>query len=173
MMVNMVTTMFEPWGPLIVKAHRSRSGAKVIDKSTITAFWTDYSEFKNERGVYVFGLRAGRGLTPGYVGEATKSFGQEVFTNDKLAKYGRFLAEYKKGNPILFFAVLPKKRGAPNATHIGDLEDFLIQAALTKNPDLQNVQGTKQAEWGIRGVLRSGKGNPGAAAKALKSMLAL
>jgi hypothetical protein len=42
----------------------------------------------------------------------------------------------------------------------------LIQAGVAANPDnFLNIQGTKIEEWGIAGVLRSGKGKRSQAAK--------
>jgi hypothetical protein len=76
-----------------------------------------------------------------------------------------------KGTPILFFVVAPKKKGAVNSAHISLLEDYLIQTALNANPGLLNIKGTKAEEWGILGLIRSGKGKPSAAVKTLKRML--
>ena len=56
------------------------------------------------------------------------------------------------------------KKGARNLAHIVDLEDFLIQTAVSVNPDLLNIQGTAQADWGIAGVLRAGQGKRSIAA---------
>jgi len=46
---------------------------------------------------------------------------------------------------------------------IADLENFLIQVAVSKNPGLRNVRGVREKKWGIQGILRSG---PGLATKA-------
>src|ERR1700674_4784540 len=43
--------------------------------------------------------KPGKGLTPGYVGKATKSFRQEAFAHHKLTRYHQFLVEYKRGTP--------------------------------------------------------------------------
>jgi hypothetical protein len=71
----------------------------------------------------------------------------------------------------LFFVVAPMRRGAPNTAHIRELEDFLIQTALTANPYLLNVKGTKAEEWGIIGVLRAGRGKPSRAAREFKRLM--
>jgi hypothetical protein len=68
------------------------------------------------------------------------------------------LADYAKGTPVIFLVASPVKKGARNLSHIGDLEDFLIQTAVSVNPNLLNIQGTAQADWGIAGVIRAGKG---------------
>lgn len=72
---------------------------------------------------------------------------------------------------MLFFVTLPKKKGAPNASHIRELEDFLIQAGLAANPDLLNIKGTKTEEWGIAGVLRGGKGKRSNEAKQFRQIM--
>ena len=73
----------------------------------------------------------------------------------------------------MFFVVAPTKKGAPNAAHIGSLEDFLIQTGLAANPELLNVKGTKAEEWGIAGLLRARQGKPSHAARAFKQLMKL
>jgi hypothetical protein len=63
----------------------------------------------------------------------------------------------------MFLIVFPEGPGVANNKMIGDLEKFLIQVAVAKNPGLRNVRGVREARWGIRGILRSG---PGTATKA-------
>lgn len=167
-----MATTFGVQGPREVPVYQGKAGRTIIDDN-IKDFWRDNVELASRRGCYIFGVRAGKGYTPGYVGRATKSFKQEVFAYHKLNAYQQFLVDYLKGTPVFFFIVSPMKKGAPNAAHIGELEDFLIQAAVAVNPDLQNVKGTKSAEWGIQGVLRGGKGKPGPGPKELKRLLKL
>ncbi len=52
---------------------------------------------------------------------------------------------------------------------IADVETFLIQNALTKNPELSNVQGTKEEKWSITGVIRGGKAKASKATKRISS----
>lgn len=118
-------------------------------------------------------MRAGRGITPDYVGKATRTFKQEVFTNDKLAKYQRSLADYRRGIPVLFFVISQQKVGKPNASIVKELEDYLIQTALSANEHLINVHGTPRERFCIMGVLRSGSGKPSNAAKQLQTCLRL
>lgn len=146
---------------------------RTITGDNVGEFWESNPDLAESRGCYVFGIKAGRGYTPAYVGKATKTFRQEVFAAHKLAKYQQFLADYRKGTPILFFVVAPSKRGAPNHAHIKDLEDFLIQMGLAANPDLLNIKGTQMEEWGIAGVLRGGQGKPAKDAIQFKKMLKL
>ena len=119
----------------------------------------------------MFGIRAGKGLTPGYVGRAIGNFKSEAFAHHELTRYQQFLADYQKGTPILFFLVAPRKRGAFNAAHVKELERFLIQVGLTANPDLLNIKGTKAEEWGVTGVIRGGKGKPNQDAKLFRKLM--
>lgn len=164
--------VFSVHGPLDVPYYQGKA-AKAISSKDASEFWRQHSAWKKRRGCYVFSVRAGKGATPLYVGKATKSFGQEVFTNDKLAKYQHGLADYLKGTPVVYLLAAPNRKGAVNKKLISELEDFLIQNALLKNPDLLNVQGTHQAEFGISGVLRGGKGKPSAASRSFKSCIGL
>lgn len=96
-----------------------------------------------------------------------------MFTSHKLSKYQEMVCDHRKGTPVLFFLVAPLKKGKPNARHVGQLEDFLIQNAAIVNEDLLNVRGTKQQEWGVAGVLRGGKGKPSKSARAFRQMMKL
>lgn len=159
-------------GPLDVPFYQGKA-SKAISSEEAGVFWTNNPKLANRRGCYLFAIRAGGGITPLYAGKATRNFKQEVFTSDKLAKYQRALADYLKGTPVLFLLLHPKTAGAPNRALIAELEQFLIQTAVSRNPDLLNVRGTKKAEFSVKGVLRPGGGKPSHAAKALRSALQL
>ncbi|WP_136732676.1 hypothetical protein [Xanthomonas euvesicatoria] len=84
-----------------------------------------------------------------YVGVAEKqSFKQECFALHKITQYNEALAEIA-GTPSLIF--LPKmtpsgyfsKPTSRGHSDIRALESMLIGSALTKNPNLRNVKGTK------------------------------
>ena len=157
-------------GPFEVPAYRGRA-ARTISSEEARRFWDAHSDFGSRRGCYLFGIRSGGGITPIYVGKATRGFRQEVFAPHKITKYQQALADYGRGTPILLFLTAPRSRGAPNRGAIEELEEFLIQTAVSQNPELLNVKGTRRAEWAIAGVLRSGVGRPSAAARLLKTML--
>jgi hypothetical protein len=165
-----MTTNFTVSGPLEVPCYRGKAG-RTITPEDIQRFWRSHPGLAKRQGCYVFGIRAGRGFTPGYVGKATKSFQQEVFAPHKLAKYQQFLADYLKGTPILFFLIAPSKKGKVNSKHIEGLEDFLIQKAVAANPQLLNVKGTQQEEWAIQGIIRSSQGKPSMAAREFKKIM--
>lgn len=165
-------TQFICHGPYAVPTKKLNAG-RVITNSEIKSFWDQYSEIAALKGCYVFGMRAGRGVTPLYVGKATRSFKQEVFTPHKLKNYLMALATYRVGTPILFFVVYPPgRRGVVNERHIGELERFLIQQAFLANPRLMNIKHAAVPNWGIVGVLRSeNNGAPPKSARAFKAML--
>ena len=77
------------------------------------------------------------------------------------------------GTPVMFFVVHPDGRGIPNSKMIGDMEDFLIQVAVAKNPSLRNIRGVAQKAWGIQGVLRAGKGSTTKSSSQFKKAMGL
>ena len=165
-------TKFLPQGPFNVPFYRGKAGRTITDDN-VEEFWNRHRAFAGRRGCYVFGVRAGKGITPAYVGMASRAYKGEVFAPHKLARYQQLLADYGKGTPVVFFIVAPTKRGAPNVSHIKDLERFLIEVGVATNPELLNKKGTKSAEWSVVGVLRGGQGNPSRAAAAFRQMMAL
>jgi hypothetical protein len=167
-----MATTFILDGPYPVPFYRGKAGRSITDED-VRSFWKTNPNLAHRRGCYVFGVRAGRGMTPGYVGSATKTFKQEVFAPHKLNRYQQFLVEYARGTPILFFVLAPSKKGAPNATHIKELEDFLIQTGVAANSGLLNIKGTKAEEWGIAGVLRGGRGKPSKDARDFRKIMKL
>lgn len=165
-------TKFSIKGPLSVPMYKGRA-ARTITNQNVKEFWAKHPEFTRRRGCYVFGVRAGKGITPAYVGMAARGFKSEVFAPHKLAKYQQFLADYVKGTPIVFFLVVPQQKGTTNVSHVKDLERFLIEVGVATNPDLLNKRGTKAAEWSIVGLLRSGQGKPSAAATKFRRMMGI
>jgi hypothetical protein len=98
-------------------------------------------------------------LQPIYVGKAAKtSFRQETFNAGNKHKYHNGFSEYCKGRPLMFFVVRSTRKGKTSGSLIKEIEDFLIQAGVAKNPNLQNVIGTQEPRWRIKGVIRSGVG---------------
>jgi hypothetical protein len=147
---------FEVRGPFAIKYEKRKGGRTLI----FDDFWSDGAEahdLAGERGCYVFAIR-NRGLAPIYVGKATKSFKQETFNATNRHKYHSGFSEYGKGTPVMYFVVHASQRGPTNAKQIAEIEDFLIQAGVAKNSDLQNVKGAQQPLWSIKGVIRSGAG---------------
>jgi hypothetical protein len=160
---------FEVFGPSEVPVER-RKQWRTIAQRELAAFWSDNSTIGDAVGCYMFGIRTGGGIRPYYVGKATKSFRQECFTPHKLNHYNRAMADYRSGTPVMFF-VVPRSRASVSS--IGNIERFLIETGVARNPDLCNVVGTKQADWSIRGVIRSDQGGKSRNARLFKRMMAL
>lgn len=163
---------FDVHGPFDVPVYQGKNG-RIVRVEEGEALFRQHPTLKARRGCYVFGMRAGKGITPTYVGKATKTFGQECFTAHKLGKCNQTLVDYQKGTLVVFFLVAPTGKGRPATNQIGDVEDFLIQTGVAKNSRLLNVQGTKKASWTIKGVVRANKGKPSKAASSLKSAMGI
>jgi len=145
-------------GPFKI-AHEKRNGGERA--LVFKEFWKEESEasyLSSERGCYVFAIRTGGGFQPIYVGKATKTFKQEAFNPTNKHKYQDGFSDYAIGTPIMYFIVHPSKQGPTNVKYVGQIEEFLVQAGVAKNPDLQNVKGTQRPKWSIKGVIRSGVG---------------
>lgn len=159
-------------GPYVVKLKNCYAG-RLIGKAEGKQFWSDHPNLEGEVGCYVFALKASKGMKPMYIGKATKSFVQEVFTDNKKNKYNEALAGRKKGKAILFFICLAKTKGPKNLKAIDEAELFLIQAGLVANKKILNDKKTKIESWSIGGVIRSGKGKSSESAKLLVECLKL
>lgn len=75
----------------------------------------------------------------------------------------------------MVYKAFKNKEGLKTLELIEELEEFLIQSAVSINPDLLNVKGTKRAQWSIRGSVRSSPqiGKPPAPVRKFKRMLNL
>jgi hypothetical protein len=154
-------------GPHLVPLYKGKSG-RTLRSEEAKAFFAKHQSLAAKRGCYVFAMRSGGGITPVYVGKATKSFAQEIFGAHKLSKCNEALVDYEKGSLVVFMVEAPSGKRAP-AKQIALLEDFLIQTGVAVNENLLNIKGTKQAEWSIRGVIRaSSKGRPSRAVSDFK-----
>jgi len=162
---------FSVLGPFRVPFDEGKA-AKVVAARHGVTFWKAHLSVATRRGCYVFGIRAGGGATPWYVGKATKSFKQETFTPHKLSKYAEALANSLKGTPIMYLIAVEKRKGPVPKASIDEVEEFLIQVGVAANPELLNVKGTKKATWSIRGVVRT-KGKPSKAASDFKRIMKL
>jgi hypothetical protein len=141
-------------GPYVVP----RFKGKIVTHDEEKLFWEKHKKHAKRRGCYVFGIRASRGYKPGYVGKTRKTLKQEVFTDRNLNLYNRFLADREKGTPVIFFILMPVKQGKPNNKQIREVETYLINLGFTANPKILNKQDKVVPDWGIRGVVRGGKG---------------
>lgn len=163
---------FSVHGPFEVPTYHGKAG-RIVRAEEGRSFFETHPTWAKRRGCYVFAMRAGRGMTPTYVGKATRTYGQECFTADKLGKCNQTLVDYERGTLIVFLVAAPAGRGRPAEKQIQLVEDFLIQVGVAANNELLNVEGTKQAGWALTGLIRSSRGRPSEAAKDFKSIMKL
>jgi hypothetical protein len=149
-----MTAIFSVVGPFEVPVYSKNKG-HLITADCGREFCEKNHEIADLRGCYVFALRVGGGTTPYYVGRATKTFRQEVFTPEKLMKYVRCITD-NIGTPVPYMVAAERNSGVKN-NQICDLEDFLIQNALAVNPDILNMRGKSALDWGIRGVFHGAR----------------
>lgn len=163
-------TEYKVYGPYKVPVIKKPAGRRIGE---IVDFWnTKKTRRLTKRcGIYVFGMRAGRGIVPYYVGKTTNKFEFECFQPHKLDKYNEALTEYKRGRPVIFFLARPIKRGVVKEKEIGQIEDLLIQLASVRNRELLNIKGKKRPKWSIAGVIRGTQGQPSIATKSFKKMM--
>lgn len=168
--VDKVASMrtFEVKGPYVVPTDEVGSIADDLDP-----FWEEVGDIRDAKGVYVFVIRAGSGLTPIYIGKTTRGFEREAFGSHQQLHHMKGLAHYSRCTPIMFFVVASTGRGRIPHNVIDALETFLIGAGVAKNPDLRNDRKRpREPKWQIKGI-RSGKGKPSDATKAFKNALGL
>lgn len=165
---------FKVYGPF--KIPFDGNVQKKVKDSELNKFWQqgDLKKIQKKQGLYIFALQAGKGYTPWYVGKTAKQdFVKECFTTDKLNKYNKTLFKGLKGTPVMFFIARPgNKKKAPNAI-VDNMETFFIQEAKYKNSGLLNTQKAKLPEWGIDGVIRSGKGTSSKQSRGFKKLMGL
>ncbi len=147
--------------------------SKRFDDEHVDAFWESHgvASVSSKQGCYVFALSSSGGYNPWYVGKTSRSFKQEAFHSDKVKRYNSVVYKGTKGKPVMFFVA---KAGGANKIpkkQLDDLETFLIQSAIYKNPFLRNKHKTATPPWGIGGVVRSGRGKVAANARKFKTMM--
>ena len=131
-------------------------------------------------GCYIFTINAGRGRLPWYVGKAERqTFKNECYSAHKIINYTTAIAG-RKGTPELFFIPqLTRKGGFRKPTQgqngrkaIVALESLLIGMALSKNPELQNIKGTRMfRDLEVAGLINSNKKKNAHDAKMLREAM--
>ncbi|MCJ7515292.1 MAG: hypothetical protein MUO89_04920 [Dehalococcoidia bacterium] len=163
------------FGPFAIKCKKAIKG-RIIPQRSINGFWHQEgaSDCAKKQGCYVFAMQAAKGYKPWYVGKATKGFAQECFTSHKLHKYNESLALSGKGTPVLFFIAAKGTRKKVRNKYIDQLETFLIHEAYSENNEIRQKSKIKTApRWGIKGVIRGGKGKPTNVESAFATMMGL
>ena len=160
---------FYPVGPFVIE--KKTNGLIQATTEKLKEFWEnvdeEYGNLSKSCGCYVFATRAGKGITPWYIGKAEKqSFAKECFQPHKINHYNDAIAK-KAVTPLLI--LLPKstdngnysKPSSNGHNDIGILENMLIGIAIKKNPNILNIKGTKIfREMVIPGILNSPQGKP-------------
>jgi hypothetical protein len=159
---------FFPYSP--VEIPRGSNGLVAGDKDSMSSFWktvnSEIEEGLSESvGCYIFGIRAGKGILPWYVGLAEKqSFRKECFTPHKLNHYNQSIAN-RKGTPVL--TLISKwtegnRYAKPSGNGHNDirfLETMLISHCIQRNSNLQNIRDTKMIrEMVVEGLMNSSAG---------------
>jgi len=152
----------------------SNAAAKRVRPADGAEFWSyeDVQHLRQKQGCYVFAMQLAKGYTPWYVGKASKGFYQEIFEGHKRNHYNDALFRAPRGTPVMFFVTPIGNRRKVPAAELNHMEKELTQFALKKNPELCNVQNTKNTpKWTIKGVIRASRGKPTKAASAFKKMM--
>ena len=160
---------FRAIGPLIVVPSEGPRG-RLIDEAAAARFWAANPTLKRRVGCYVFGVRAGKGYVPLYVGKAAVGFEQEVFADHKLKHYNASLLPRQRGTAVLFLVAKDSGGRSGLDSCLRHIEHYLIQLAAEKNPKLSNI---RRQEYRILGVFRRGEWPLSPGAKELRRMLGL
>lgn len=159
-------------GPIEVPLYKRLLAPDVIRNQ----FWPLHHSAAQACGCYIFAVprkRGALGFLPIYVGKSARPFEQECFTSEKLTKLNRFLQDHRAERVMLVLVKHPRTRGRINQRAIEQLETALIKLAVSINPELVNKRGVRPEDWGIRGVVRGGRGRASGSAVFLKNLLGL
>jgi hypothetical protein len=171
---------FQVYGPYWL----SRLDNKLISRNKIDrdAFWEEVDGkvpgLSEACGCYVFRIAAGRGAKPWYVGMAERqSFRSECLQPHKINIFNE-ASVGRRGTPELLFLPQVTAKGnfrAPTTARrpaIQQLESMLIGMAISRNPDLLNIKGTKMVrELEVEGFLNTNRRARGGPAKVLRDTL--
>jgi len=118
-------------------------------------------------GCYVFAVRAGKGFSPYYVGQACKrSILAEALNPSNREKYNKVLSD-RKGTPVLFLVPLrtptgkfrKKRQVGGGLAYVNFLERWLIATSIEKNFRLINNKETKfLRKIHVAGIFNAKKG---------------
>jgi hypothetical protein len=170
---------FDIYGPYDVP--RTKYGkTKLITKDSISLLHSeiDNEEVSNGCGCYIFALRASKGYTPWYVGQASKMrLIEESMNLHNREKYNKITAAHK-GTPVMFYIpkltsggkfAKPTKKANGELKAVNFLEEWLIATALQKNPKLVNRQNTHFLKHlHVRGLFNSKHGESHSRSQELK-----
>lgn len=146
---------------------RSYYRGKRIDESALEEFW-EQNGFAKRRGVYVFGVKAAKGVKPLYVGQTKRqTFKTRIDQHIKGGKFNSMLRSTKKAT-VLLFLVGRVGQGKRSNGSINELELDLINHAFARNPSLHNERGIKRPKYRIHGL---GPGKPSRTTSQFRQMV--
>jgi len=162
-------------GPFEVSCEKAtRGSSRRIEAGNVKEFWeTGAGHYSTKQGCYIFALKAGRGYTPWYVGKTKRqSLRDECFGQFQLGKYNKALFNHR-GKPVIFFVAPAGNKNVAPREVVVELEHYLIQQGYYENKGILNKANAKEPRWGIKGVLRSGRGKPDSTAGAFAKMMGI
>lgn len=159
-------------GPFDVPT-RGAARRRSLDRPAAKELWNgEAAEWAADIGCYVFSLRRGRGYLPLYIGKTCRSFAAECFT-DRNYRLLHEAMDGEMGTLVMFLLAYEYTRGRVNEGVVGDLERYLVEAAIDRNPQLKNTVFTsKTPGFAIPGIHRR-PGRPSSAAIELDRALSL
>jgi hypothetical protein len=173
--------LFEVAGPFDLTRHGSKNFITDETLKNLKLRLEDWAEgLSGACGCYVFAVRAGKGYTPYYIGQACKSsIAAESLNPSNREKYNKVLSE-SKGTPVLFTLPLRtptgkfRKRSQVNGglAELDFLEGWLIANAIEKNAALINNKRTKfLRQIHVAGFFNAKKGESTSASQQLRKTI--
>ena len=96
-----------------------------FSKDALADFWGQaelaHQGLRSGVGCYIFAVRAGKGITPWYVGQSKGAFEKECFAYQKQAIYREVMDDIAKGTPILFLIVRMTPKGRLSKREAGEV----------------------------------------------------
>jgi hypothetical protein len=143
---------FDIAGPFELSRHGQK---QIITKQSLKELKPELEEWESGLsdacGCYVFAIRAGKGYTPYYIGQASKrTIADEALNPSNREKYNEVLG-YGRGRPMLFVLPMRTPKGKFRKRSQADgklpamnfLERWLITTAIQKNPNIVNNKETR------------------------------
>lgn len=171
---------FEVYGPFEIT--RTSKGLVSSDAASKREFWEWVDgvvpSLPDACGCYVFAIQVSRGILPWYVGKAEKQpFAKECLSTHKVNHYNNAIVG-RKGRPTLYLLPQVTKNGKYRKVSkskklaISELETMLMGMAISRNPGMLNIKGTRMMrELTVEGFLNSKKSAGGKASSELRNIL--
>ena len=111
-------------------------------------FWSEAKEetgydLQNGWGCYLYVVRAGKGITPWYVGQSKGPFSREVFATNKQERYNSVHDSYQKGTSMLFLITrFTKGKGSISITYASPCPALFVDAE-ERSGSKREIQGNR------------------------------